>query len=115
MTRTICALLVMGLIVALSISRPAEAWVAYRSYGAGAYHSAYGGSAYGVMGQVRLRAYGGSASWSHGSGSATGAYGGSASWSHGSGSVSGAHGGSASWSRLRPHGKNRLPQEGQGQ
>jgi hypothetical protein len=74
---------VMGLIIALSISLPAEAWVAYRSYSAGIYHGAYGGSA----------------AWSHGSGSASGAYGGSAAWSHGSGSVSGAHGGSASWSR----------------
>jgi hypothetical protein len=45
MPRTTSALLLMSLIVILSISRPAEAWVAYRSYGAGVYHGAYGGSA----------------------------------------------------------------------
>jgi hypothetical protein len=83
MPRTTSALLLMSLIVILSISRPAEAWVAYRSYGAGVYHGAYGGSA----------------AWGGSSGAYHSAYGGSASWSHGSGSVSGAHGGSASWSR----------------
>ncbi|MGH8065488.1 MAG: hypothetical protein ACRERE_09645 [Candidatus Entotheonellia bacterium] len=60
MNRTKLLLLLLGLIIALSLSLPAEAWVAYHSYHYGA--------------------YGGSASWSHGS-------------------VSGAHGGSASWSR----------------
>jgi hypothetical protein len=100
MTRTKFLLMVMGLIIALSISLPAEAWVAYHSYSAGIYHGAYGGSAaWGGGSGAYHSAYGGSASWSHGSGSASGAYGGSASWSHGSGSVSGAHGGSASWSR----------------
>ena len=133
MTRTTCALLLTGLIVVLSISRPAEAWVAYRSYGAGVYHGAYGSTAaWGGGSGAYHSAYGGSASWSHGSGSASGAYGGSASWSHGSGSASGAYGGSASWSHgsgsvsgalrrlrvvesVRPRGKKRLPQEGQGQ
>lgn len=45
MTRTKFLLMVMGLIVALSISLPAEAWVAYHSYNAGIYHGAYGGAA----------------------------------------------------------------------
>ena len=75
MTRTTCALLLMGLIVVLSISRPAEAWVAYRSYGAGVYHGAGGSAAWGGGSGAYHSAYGGSASWSHGSGSASGAYG----------------------------------------
>jgi hypothetical protein len=45
MIRTKFLLMVMGLIIAVSISLPAEAWVAYRSYSAGIYHGAYGGSA----------------------------------------------------------------------
>jgi hypothetical protein len=108
MTRTTFLLLMLGLMVAWCLARPADAWVAYRSYGAyggaaawgGAYHGAYVHPAplYGSSGSATGR-YGGSASWSHGSGSATGAYGGSASWGGGSGSVSGRYGGSASWSR----------------
>jgi hypothetical protein len=51
--------MVMGLISVLSFALPVEVWIAYHSY----------------------RAYGGSASWSHGSRSVSGAHGGSASWS----------------------------------
>jgi hypothetical protein len=41
MTRTQFLLLMIGLIAALSLSRPAEAWVAYHSSHS---YSAYGGS-----------------------------------------------------------------------
>ena len=80
MTRTQVLLLMMGVIVAWSLSRPADAWVAYHGY-----------NRYGAYGRP---------AWGYGSsGSVSGRYGGSASWGGGSGSVSGAYGGSASWSR----------------
>jgi hypothetical protein len=62
MTRTKGLLLMTGVIVALSLSRPAEAWVAYH-------------------GCPSYRAYGRPAPWYGSSGSATGRYGGSVSWS----------------------------------
>jgi hypothetical protein len=80
MMRTRFLLMMSSIVVALSMSLPVEAWVAAGArgvavggYGAGCYHGAYGSSA----------------AWSHGSGSASG-YHGSASWSHGSGSATAA-------------------------
>ena len=45
MTRRICALLLMGLIVVLSSSTAGRSLGRIPSYGAGAYHGAYGGAA----------------------------------------------------------------------
>ena len=55
--------------------------------GAGFYHGAYYGSAWG--GNYYRNPYGGSAYWNYGSGRAYGARGGSASWNDGSGSATG--------------------------
>jgi hypothetical protein len=109
MNGTKFVLILTSVIVALSASRPAHAWVAAHAGGVGCYHGAYASSGYasGYRGSAEWShgtgyaagSYGGSASWSHGSGSATGSHGGTASWSGGSGSYHGAYGGAASWSR----------------
>jgi hypothetical protein len=118
--------MMLNILAALSVSLPAEAWVAAGArgvavgrpgVGVGCYHGAYGAVswnrgipvAYGSYGAgvVPYGAYGGRAAWNYGgSGYATG-YRGTAAWSHGSGyavdrfggSYHGAYGRSVSWVR----------------
>jgi hypothetical protein len=89
-------LLITGMISALALSLPVQAIVAYHSGGAGCYHGASGGSADWSHGSGSASGYRGSADWNNGSGSASG-YHGSASWNNGSGSAESRQGGTASW------------------
>jgi hypothetical protein len=76
MPRATFLLRIMGTLVVLCLPLLAEAWVAYRGYGAYGHPAAsgYGGIAY------HGAYYGRPPAWGYGSGSVTGRYGGSASW-----------------------------------